>query len=106
MQFHGSARVVDYRPVLRATFLTIVSAPLKLYVKTWCPWCITARQYLAKRGFRFEEIDVEADRAAYAEMVRLSGQTYTPTLSVEDKLLADFGPDELQVFLQKHHIEP
>ncbi len=39
-------------------------------------------------------------------MIRLSGQTYTPTLAVEDKLLIDFGPDELQVFLQKHHIEP
>jgi glutaredoxin len=89
-----------------ATLPSIVSAQLKLYVKSWCPWCITARQYLAKHGFRFEEIDVEADRAAYAEMIRLSGQTYTPTLSVEDKLLADFGPDELQVFLQKHHIEP
>ena len=83
-----------------------VSAPLKLYVKTWCPWCITARQYLAKRGYQFKEIDVEADRAAYAEMIRLSGQTYTPTLSVEDKLLADFGPDELQLFLQRNHIEP
>ncbi len=89
-----------------ASLVAIVSAPLKLYVKTWCPWCITARQYLVNRGFRFEEIDVEADRAAYAEMIRLSGQTYTPTLSVEDKLLADFGPDELQVFLQKNHIEP
>ena len=89
-----------------ATLPAIVSAPLKLYVKSWCPWCITARQYLVKRGFRFEEIDVESDRAAYAEMIRLSGQTYTPTLSVEDKLLADFGPDELQVFLHKHHIEP
>ena len=84
----------------------IVSAPLKLYVKSWCPWCITARQYLAKLGFRIEEIDVEADRDAYAEMIRLSGQTYTPTLSVEGKLLADFGPDELQTFLQRNHIKP
>lgn len=83
-----------------------MSAPLKLYVKTWCPWCITARQDLVKRGFHVEEIDVEADRAAYAEMIRLSGQTYTPTLTVEGKLLADFGPDELNVFLQKNHIEP
>ena len=48
---------------------------------------------------------MEADHAAYAEMIRLTGQTYTPTLSVEDKLLADFGPDELQEFLQTHHIE-
>jgi glutaredoxin 3 len=83
-----------------------VSAPLKLYVKTWCPWCITARQYLVKRGYAFEEIDVEADRAAYAEMIRLSGQTYTPTLTVEEKTLADFGPEELQQFLQRNRIEP
>ncbi|HEX4086476.1 MAG TPA: glutaredoxin domain-containing protein [Chthoniobacteraceae bacterium] len=83
-----------------------MSAPLKLYVKTWCPWCITARQYLVKRGYAFEEIDVEADRAAYAEMIRLSGQTYTPTLTVEEKTLADFGPEELQQFLQRNRIEP
>jgi glutaredoxin len=83
-----------------------VSAPLKLYVKTWCPWCITASQSLAKLGYQFEEIDVEADRAAYAEMIRLSGQAYTPTLAVDGKLLADFGPDELQAFLKKHQIKP
>jgi glutaredoxin 3 len=90
----------------RTRLPTIVSAPLKLYVKTWCPWCITARQALAKLGFKIEEIDVEADRAAYAEMIRLSGQTYTPTLCADGKLLADFGPDELKMFLQKNHIEP
>jgi glutaredoxin 3 len=83
-----------------------VSAPLKLYVKTWCPWCITARNFLLKHGYRFEEIDVEADRAAYAEMIRLSGQSYTPTLSVGDKLLADFGPEELQDFLKGNGIVP
>lgn len=49
---------------------------------------------------------MEADRSAYAEMIRLSGQTYTPTLTVEEKLLADFGPDELRDFLKKNHIEP
>lgn len=83
-----------------------MSAPLKLYVKNWCPWCITARQFLARQGYAFQEIDVEADRAAYAEMIQLSGQTYTPTLAVDGKLLADFGPEELQTFLQKHHIDP
>jgi hypothetical protein len=39
-------------------------------------------------------------------MIRLSGQAYTPTLTVDGKLLADFGPDELQAFLQKHQIKP
>lgn len=83
-----------------------MSAPLRLYVKTWCPWCISARRYLDRGGYRFEELDVERDRAAYAEMIRLSGQSFTPTLEVDGKVLADFGPDELQRFLEEHRIEP
>ena len=82
------------------------SAPLKLYVKTWCPWCISAQRYLKKSGYIFEEIDVERDRAAYAEMIRLSGQSFTPTLEVGGKVLADFGPDELEDFLKKNCIAP
>ena len=83
-----------------------MSAPLKLYVKTWCPWCISARRYLDNGGYVFEELDVERDRSAYAEMIRLSGQSFTPTLEADGKVLADFGPDELQIFLKKHRIEP
>jgi len=83
-----------------------VADSLKLYVKTWCPWCIRAQKFLDDRGYRYEEIDVEADREAYAEMVRISGQRLTPTLSVGDKVLPDFGPDELEVFLARHGIAP
>ncbi len=83
-----------------------MSAPLKLYVKTWCPWCITAVRYLRKHQYDFEEIDVEADRSAYQEMIKLSGQSYTPTLEVDGKVLADFGPDELEEFLAENKIEP
>ncbi len=61
---------------------------------------------LQKSGYEFEEIDVEADRAAYAEMIRLSGQTYTPTLEVDGKVLADFGPEELDNFLKQNQIKP
>ncbi|MEA3187857.1 MAG: glutaredoxin 3 [Chthoniobacter sp.] len=82
-----------------------MSAPLKLYVKTWCPWCVSAVRYLRQHGYEFEEIDVEAKRADYAEMIKLSGQSYTPTLEIEGKVLADFGPDELEEFLRKNRIE-
>ncbi|RYD84121.1 MAG: hypothetical protein EOP84_06405 [Verrucomicrobiaceae bacterium] len=65
---------------------------LKLYVKVWCPWCVTAQQYLDARGYRYELIDVERNRADYDEMIRISGQRYTPTLAVGD-LNADSMPD-------------
>lgn len=79
---------------------------MKLFVKSWCPWCIRAREFLDQRGYRYQTVDVLDDRTAYDEMIQLSGQRYTPTLLAGDKLLADFGPEELDAFLKKHTIEP
>lgn len=77
-----------------------------LYVKTRCPWCVEAVAYLRKHGYAFTEIDVLRDRDAFAEMRRLSGQSYTPTLVVGDLLLADFGTDELEEFIREHQLTP
>lgn len=79
---------------------------LKLYVKVWCPWCVMAQRALDGKGFRYQLIDVEARRADYDEMIRLSGQRYTPTLAVGPLVLPDFGPEELDAFLQQHQIAP
>jgi glutaredoxin 3 len=83
-----------------------MSAELKLYVKSWCPWCITAKNFLNKRGYHYDEVDVNRDQAAYDEMIRISGQTYTPTLVADGRVLADFGPEELELFLKQHSIQP
>jgi glutaredoxin len=84
-----------------------MTPPLKVYVKTWCPWCVTAQDWLDTHGYRYTIIDVEKSRADYDEMYRLSGQRRTPTLVTADGLvLPDFGPDELEVFLKKHSITP
>jgi len=83
-----------------------MSEPLQLYVKTWCPWCVRAKAFLDAGGYRYEEIDVEASREAYATMIRISGQSSTPTLVIGDKVLPDFGPEELRDFLAQHGIVP
>jgi len=77
---------------------------LKLYIKPWCPWCIKALNILDEREIAYENINVLADRAAYDEMIRLSGQTLTPTLEWNGEVLADFGPNDLLAFLEKHRI--
>ena len=80
---------------------------MKLYVKTWCPWCIAAREWLDGRGYSYNIIDVEAKRADYDTMIQLSGQSKTPTLVMNDgKVLADFGPEELDAFVKKHGLKP
>jgi Glutaredoxin and related proteins len=84
----------------------MVSKLLILYVKPCCSWCRKAESYLREHGYSYELVDVISDRSAFAEMRRLSGQTYAPTLAVGDLILADFGPEELEEFLQQHHILP
>lgn len=80
---------------------------MKLYVKTWCPWCVSAREWLDARAFRYDLVDVEANRTDFDTMVRLSGQTKTPTLVTADgKVLPDFGPEELEAFVAKNGIKP
>ena len=53
-----------------------------------------------------QEVDVDRDSAAYDEMIKLSGQRFTPTLVADGRVLADFGTDELEIFLKQHSIQP
>jgi glutaredoxin len=71
---------------------------IRLFVKDPCGWCVRAMDWLDARDIAYEIINVTADRKAYDEMVRLSGQTFAPVIEVDEKILADFGPDELAKF--------
>ena len=95
--------------MLTTQFAPVYSAlavELKLYSREWCSWCIDAKDYLAEKGYRFEEIDVGKDRDAYEEMKQLSNQTYVPTFVAGEKVLANFDTDQLEEFLREHQISP
>ena len=73
----------------------------RLFIKPYCGWCDKAVRWLDDHDIAYETIDVIADDAAFAEMVRLSGQELAPVLDVDGKVLADFGPEELPKFWEK-----
>jgi glutaredoxin 3 len=79
---------------------------LKLFIKAGCPWCDLAEEWLQAHGYRYDVVNVSADRVAFDEMIRLSGQRRAPTLQVGQLILPDFGPDELAEFVKKHSIVP
>lgn len=54
--------------------------------------------WLDEHGIEYDKLDVIADKAAFDEMVRLSGQELAPVIDVNGKVLADFGPEELEKF--------
>jgi glutaredoxin len=73
---------------------------IRLFIKPYCGWCDKAERWLDDHDIAYEKIDVIADDAAFAEMVRLSGQELAPVLDVDRKILADFGPEELPAFFK------
>jgi glutaredoxin 3 len=71
---------------------------IRLFIKPYCGWCRAAIRWLDERGIQYEKLDVLAGEAAWDEMVRLSNQDLAPVIEVDGKVLADFGPDELEEF--------
>jgi glutaredoxin 3 len=80
---------------------------VRLFVKSYCPWCHRAAAWLDRRGVTYETIEVVGNPAAMDEMVALSDQDSAPVIEVDGKILADFGPDELDDWWhkQKFHKE-
>ena len=73
---------------------------IRLFIKPYCGWCYKAMRWLDDHDIAYEKIDVIADNAAFAEMVRISGQELAPVLEVDGQVLADFGPEELPKFFE------
>ncbi len=78
--------------------------PLTLYVKTGCPWCSEAEEVLDRNGISYDRVDVLRDKKAYQYMREISGQSKAPTLEWEDRILSDFGAEELTEFLRENNL--
>lgn len=71
-----------------------------LYVKRGCSHCEAAIDYLDQHQIAYEKVDVRGNDALMKKLHALSGQTKTPTLDWDGKVLVDFGTDELEIFLR------
>lgn len=65
-------------------------AKILIYTTQWCPYCREARALLARKGQRWDEIDVEADPARRTEMVRRSGRTSVPQIWIGERHVGGF----------------
>ena len=75
-----------------------------LYVKNGCPWCEEAIDYLDSNRVEYEKVVVSGNAKAMEAMIKLSGQSKAPTLKYNGEVLADFGVDELILFLAKYGV--
>lgn len=67
---------------------------VKVYSKSYCPYCIRAKSLLESLDIPFEEIDITSTPEMMSEISEKSGMTTVPQIFVDDKCLGGFS--ELQ----------
>ena len=64
-----------------------------IYSSDWCPFCMRAKQLLARKGVTFKEIRVDGQPDLRAEMTRKAGRTSVPQIWIGSTHVG--GCDEL-----------
>ncbi len=68
-----------------------------VYSTPTCPYCKRAKDYLARKGIAYTDIDVAKDKQKAKEMIDKSGQMAVPVIIVDGEIVVGFN----QVLLDK-----
>jgi len=63
-----------------------------MYATSWCGDCRAARRFLDSHGIEYTEIDVDADPAASAEVLRRVGKRAVPQLVIDGEWFQPYKP--------------
>jgi glutaredoxin-like YruB-family protein len=69
---------------------------LKIYTTPTCVFCEMAKEFLKKKGIKYQEYDVSRDRKAQKEMIAKSHQYGVPVFNINGKILISFNQIELE----------
>jgi monothiol glutaredoxin len=69
------------------------------YLKPSCGWSQGVRAVLRKYDLPFEDRDIINDPSQREEMIRKSGQTLSPCVEVNGKMLPDISGEEVEAYL-------
>ena len=72
---------------------------IKMYATDWCQYCKKARQFFARQGIRYTELDIEKFPAARAEYDRL-GARGVPVILVGTQRMNGFSEERLAQMLK------
>lgn len=79
--------------------------PVRIYTTTYCGFCVRAKEYLSRKGVKYEEIDVTGDDDMRTKLVSMSGGLRTvPQIFVGEQHVG--GYTDLVALDQKGELEP
>jgi glutaredoxin len=74
------------------------------YLKPSCGWSQGVRAIMRKYDLPFEDRDIINDPAQRQEMIEKSGQTLSPCVEVNGKMLPDISGDEVEAYLLANNL--
>lgn len=66
-----------------------------MYTTTACPWAEDAKDFLIEQGIPFEERDMSTNPAWRDEVEDATGQSKSPTLSIDGVWVKDAGVEDI-----------
>lgn len=61
-----------------------------IYSKTYCPFCVRAKNLLEDKGVSFEEIMVDSDPQLFEDLKKKSGMMTVPQIFINDDLVGGY----------------
>jgi len=81
-----------------------VHAPVTVYSKIICPYCVRAKQLLKHKGIKFDEIRVDTNRDKFKEMLaRSNGARTVPQIFIGDTHVG--GSDDLYALHRANELD-
>ena len=65
-------------------------AKVVIYTKSYCPYCVKAKQLLDAKHVSYTEISIETDDEQRDTMIRLSGRRTVPQIFINDQPIGGF----------------
>ena len=75
-----------------------------MYTTQFCPFCVMAKRLLNAKGVAVEEVAVDRDPEARAEMQERSGRRTVPQIFLDEKHLGGF--EEIAALDHKGELDP
>ena len=72
---------------------------VRIFSTPTCPYCVAIKEFLKKRGFEYQDIDVSKDEAALAEMVQKTQQYGVPVVDIDGQFIVGFDRAKISKIL-------
>lgn len=76
-----------------------------VYKKTNCPWAAAVMAYLTTKGISFEQRDIYKNEAFLKEVEAATGQSKSPTVSINGTWLKDASVEQVAAETKKQGID-